>query len=306
MRTELLREFVVLANYGNFHVAAEKLFISQPTLSNHVKALESELGFELFDRTCNNELTAAGSILLDGARSALSSIDAAAEDCRRLLATEPSPYPPVRLSVFASRDRVYSALEALCPFPYTYPKYEMRKPLLYDFVQDRTDIMCAYHLDRFPDLKVEVDQMGLHQAYFGKDTCAIAAKASNPLAKGEMTRERLRGAKIAILSSSEFVYWKLFLLDALGSDLDLAFYPFSIETPDNLRIFDLKDMLLVAPTVMIDEFFACRSDYVAHSIIDGEPLLISESIVWRPSDDNPNIERIVALLLESATASEVS
>ena len=40
MKIELLREFVALAHYGSFRAASEKLFVSQPTLSNHIKALE--------------------------------------------------------------------------------------------------------------------------------------------------------------------------------------------------------------------------------------------------------------------------
>ncbi|RNL44091.1 LysR family transcriptional regulator [Paraeggerthella hongkongensis] len=296
MRTEFLREFATLANYGNFHAAAEKLFISQPTLSNHIKTLENELGFELFDRSRNNELTAAGSLLLDGTQAALANIDAAVEACHRLLEEEGNAYPPVRLSVFVSRDEIYSALETRCPYPYRYTKYEMGKPHLYDFVQNATDIMCTYLLDRFPSLKKEVEVMGLHHARLGKEPCSIAMKSTNPLAGEALTRQRLRGAKIAILSSVEFGYWKSFLLDALGSDLELEFFPFPVETPDNLRAFDLKDMLLVSPTCMINEFFASRSDCAVHETIDGETLYMPESIVWRPREDNPNIEHVVELL----------
>ncbi|MEG0303794.1 MAG: LysR family transcriptional regulator [Gordonibacter sp.] len=83
MKIEVLREFVALAHYGSFHAAAESLFISQPTLSNHIKALEHEIGFALFDRTRDNELTAAGSVLLDAAQSALMVIDATLEECSR-------------------------------------------------------------------------------------------------------------------------------------------------------------------------------------------------------------------------------
>ena len=39
MKIELLREFVALAHYGSFRAASEKLFVSQPTLSNHIKGL---------------------------------------------------------------------------------------------------------------------------------------------------------------------------------------------------------------------------------------------------------------------------
>lgn len=51
METEHIREFVVLARQENFMSAADDLYISQPTLTKHIKALEAELGVQLFDRT---------------------------------------------------------------------------------------------------------------------------------------------------------------------------------------------------------------------------------------------------------------
>lgn len=47
-------EFIALAKHRNFHVAADELGISQPTLSNHIKKLESELNISLFDRNTRN------------------------------------------------------------------------------------------------------------------------------------------------------------------------------------------------------------------------------------------------------------
>lgn len=85
MKTERLREFVVLAHCGNFSTAAAKLYISQPTLSNHIKSLEREVGFDLFDRVNNNELTAAGALLFAAAQSALITLEKAVESCRQEL-----------------------------------------------------------------------------------------------------------------------------------------------------------------------------------------------------------------------------
>ena len=51
MEIDYLREFVVLAQIGNFMEAADILYSSQSTLSKHVKKMESELRVPLFDRT---------------------------------------------------------------------------------------------------------------------------------------------------------------------------------------------------------------------------------------------------------------
>lgn len=51
MEINYLKEFVVLAHTGNFMEAADILFVSQSTLSKHIKKIELELGVPLFDRT---------------------------------------------------------------------------------------------------------------------------------------------------------------------------------------------------------------------------------------------------------------
>ena len=44
-------EFNIAARYANLSEAAKCLHITQPALSKHIKTLEAEIGFELFDRT---------------------------------------------------------------------------------------------------------------------------------------------------------------------------------------------------------------------------------------------------------------
>lgn len=51
MDINYLKEFVVLAQTGNFLEAADILYSSQATLSKHIKSMEIELGISLFDRT---------------------------------------------------------------------------------------------------------------------------------------------------------------------------------------------------------------------------------------------------------------
>lgn len=61
MEISYFNEFVTLAKKGKFQDAANELFISQSTLSKHIKAMESELGQILFDRTTRKaELTEFG------------------------------------------------------------------------------------------------------------------------------------------------------------------------------------------------------------------------------------------------------
>ena len=50
MEIRVLRYFLETAREGNMTRAAERLFISQPTMSKQLKELENELGTKLFGR----------------------------------------------------------------------------------------------------------------------------------------------------------------------------------------------------------------------------------------------------------------
>ncbi|MFE3194032.1 LysR family transcriptional regulator [Nocardia sp. NPDC059240] len=72
-----LRYFVAVAEHLHFGRAAELLFIAQPVLSRQIRALEEELGAQLFARDRRGTaLTAAGEQLLLDAKPLLASADA--------------------------------------------------------------------------------------------------------------------------------------------------------------------------------------------------------------------------------------
>lgn len=72
VKIENLREFVKLAEKCNFLESAEELFISQSTLSRHIKEMEEELGVALFQRSTRKvTLTNYGMMLLPYAKEIL-------------------------------------------------------------------------------------------------------------------------------------------------------------------------------------------------------------------------------------------
>lgn len=67
-----LEVFVKVAELGSFSRAAEALFLTQPTVSEHVRGLEEDLGVQLLDRLGRGAVpTPAGEVLLTYARRVL-------------------------------------------------------------------------------------------------------------------------------------------------------------------------------------------------------------------------------------------
>src|SRR5690606_28937142 len=76
MELHQLRYFLAVAEEGNFTRAAEKSFVSQPSLSAQIIKLEAELGQKLFDRLGRRaELTQAGRFLEGRARAILMEVE---------------------------------------------------------------------------------------------------------------------------------------------------------------------------------------------------------------------------------------
>ncbi len=78
-----LRYFLAVAETGNFTKAAQRSFVSQPSLSQQILNLEEELGQQLFHRLGRKAvLTEAGKTLMEGARRVLGDVDQTIQDIK--------------------------------------------------------------------------------------------------------------------------------------------------------------------------------------------------------------------------------
>jgi DNA-binding transcriptional LysR family regulator len=86
-----LEVFVAVAGDGNFRRAAERLGISQPSVSSQIKSMERYLGYQLFERRrgATSELSAEGRNFLQRARELVAAQSALTAERRRIPAAAP-------------------------------------------------------------------------------------------------------------------------------------------------------------------------------------------------------------------------
>lgn len=78
MDVRQLQYFLAVVDHGSVHRAAKELFVAQPSISQALRALERDLGTDLFHRTGRRlVLTPAGELLIDPARDVLRGMDLA-------------------------------------------------------------------------------------------------------------------------------------------------------------------------------------------------------------------------------------
>lgn len=84
MTLKQLECFAVVAKLQSYKRAAEACFMSQPSITYQIKALEGELGFALFDQEKRTQLTAPGMHLFNRVAIILDEWDKDVKECRVL------------------------------------------------------------------------------------------------------------------------------------------------------------------------------------------------------------------------------
>ena len=290
-----LRIFLVLADELHFGRTAERLGISQPTVSEAVRVLESRLGVKVFDRTSRRvRLTPAGEALKRGLVPALSAVDQALAQTSELSGAVRGL---LRVGfVLTTEGPALSRL--IAAFHTRYPGCEVRLQEVETFDAYRAlrrgdiDVLCNWLAVDAPDLTA-----GTAFAHYER---ALAVAATHRLARQRaVSIEDLADEEVALLppSTPSAVY------DLLVPPRTPAGHPIRRTQPVQ-TINEILSLVargrIVHPTSSAVPIFN-RDDVTLVPIEDLPPLPLG--LVWCASRENPRIRALneVAGSMDAAT-----
>jgi DNA-binding transcriptional LysR family regulator len=198
MELRQLRYFVALAEQLHFAHAAELLHISQPALSNQIKALEDDLGVRLFDRTKREvTLTEAGSYFLQEAQLTLKQAEKAQAVARRVARGQ---LGSLRVGYVASA--VFTGILSQIASELRHHAPELQLLLEELLGPEQLIRIAAGTLDAgIMRLPVEHALPHLETKVLIKEKMVVAIREDHPLA-------RLKQIPVAELRNENFIVWK--------------------------------------------------------------------------------------------------
>lgn len=189
MTVDQLREFLVLAEIGNYQKAADTLYISQATLSRHMISLENELGITLFDRMAHtNILSTAGRRFLPRAKNIVDLADSSYQQLQKRLNKGDGD-----LSIAVLRNfTYYKVADLLLDFMHAYPHINVN-------VSETSSSAMRQMLAEGQCSFAFVSELGhtikdnFSREPICTDTMAICLPASHPLAESQsVTLDQLK------------------------------------------------------------------------------------------------------------------
>lgn len=159
MDIRLLETFVAVVENKSFTKASEMLYVSQPTVSNHISNLEKELDTVLFIRTKRNvTLTKSGDILYEHARNIILAYKTMSSELRSY-----NQNTEGHLNIYASSvPRKFLLPKLLKEFSVKYP--DVSYSLVNDDSQTVLDGLMVGETDfGFVGIKVDTPKLSYHQ-----------------------------------------------------------------------------------------------------------------------------------------------
>jgi len=196
-----LRYFACVAEELHFGRAAQRLGMSQPPLSQQIRALEEELGVQLLERTSRRvRLTEAGRQFLPEARATLAQADLAARTAR---SAHRGDVGRLRLGFSTSVPFIPRVVDALSRFRQAYPQVSLeldeltRDEQLSRLEQGLLDVAILRTFSK-PDLPANMQSLRIQ-----RDGVILAMRQDHALAQrtDALTLDDLRGEPLILFGA---------------------------------------------------------------------------------------------------------
>ncbi len=233
MNLDYFREFIVFSQDLNYTEAAKKLYLSQPTLSQHIGALEKELGVSLVDRQRQPKLTLAGAHLAVRARDLIEMYDDIISELNRMVDEEQQQIRIVDYrgildihdQIVRAKQTAQVSLKFVDQIPFGHAPIDLLN-------QDLADIV----IDFFPDSLTTQEIEG----YFGEDIgvipldivpCVVIVRKDHPVASLEkITFSDLARYRIPIPEEEENNWYVRTLRNYLEDKAQFSIFPASVNS----------------------------------------------------------------------------
>lgn len=195
MELRQLKYFVKSAEYLNFSVAAKHLYITQSTLSQQIKQLEFELGFELFMRNSRHiSLTEAGEEFLPFARKTI--LDAE-DGVQRLYDLQHVKTGTLRIGVTYSLSTVLT--EGLLRFMKEFSGIKLE--IFYKTVDELMLLLREHKVDLILSYKPLTDAPDVDSMSLFENTLALVVSKDDPLSVRKKIKLQELAGKPLVLPS---------------------------------------------------------------------------------------------------------
>ncbi|MGI9517430.1 MAG: LysR family transcriptional regulator [Pirellulaceae bacterium] len=175
MELQQLRYFVAVAETGSFSRAAERCCVAQPSLSQQVKKLETELGCKLFDRLPRQVvMTESGTALLPRAVRILDDVESAVSDLATEVATGRGPLVVGVIPTMAP----YLMPQLLKKFVKDFPECQLT--IREDFTEHLLPALVHHELD-LAILSTPINDPHLEVEVIGQEELLLVVRKDYPL-----------------------------------------------------------------------------------------------------------------------------
>lgn len=298
MELRHLRYFRTVASELHFGRAAEKLHIAQPPLSHQIRQLETELGFELFNRTKRSvALTPAGHVFLTQVDRIFQQLEQAIEIGRKTSRGELG-----QISIGFVGSATYNILPSILQqFRDRYPQVHIE---LHELTTDRQLIWLHegridIGLMRPPIIEPDVSSQVIFQ-----ESLVVALPVTHQLAT-------MATIDLASLATEPFILFPRQLAPGLYDPIiticqAAGFSPLVVQECIQMQTIVSLVSANMGVSILPESIQEVQRYGVVYKPIQDPTVPVSIlvrqlatiSIVWRTNDDSPTINRLLEIALE--------